>query len=57
MSVGESWLLLTKLAPPPVRSDCVKRERLFERLDAGIARRLTLVSTPAGFGKTTLLSS
>jgi LuxR family maltose regulon positive regulatory protein len=50
-------LLLTKLAPPPARPDCVKRRRLFERLDASIAGRLTLVSTPAGFGKTTLLSS
>ena len=55
--VDGSWLLLTKLAPPPARPDCVRRERLFERLDVGIARRLMLVSTPAGFGKTTLLSS
>jgi LuxR family maltose regulon positive regulatory protein len=52
-----SHLLLTKLAPPPPRPDCVRREPLFQRLDAGVARRLTLVSTPAGFGKTTLLSS
>lgn len=55
--VDRSWLLLTRLAPPPARPDCVKRQRLFERLDAGIARRLLLVTTPAGFGKTTLLSS
>ncbi|HEY7126077.1 MAG TPA: LuxR C-terminal-related transcriptional regulator [Ktedonobacterales bacterium] len=52
-----SWLLLTKLAPPPARPGCLRRERLFERLDAGIARRLVLVATPAGYGKTTLLSS
>jgi LuxR family transcriptional regulator, maltose regulon positive regulatory protein len=55
--VDGSRLLLTKLAPPPVRSDCVRRERLFERLDKVTSRRLVLVSTPAGFGKTTLLSS
>jgi LuxR family transcriptional regulator, maltose regulon positive regulatory protein len=57
MRVDESWIVLTKLSPPPVRQDCLKRERLFDRLDAGIAGRLVLVSTPAGFGKTTLLSS
>lgn len=57
LSVDGSWLLLTKLVPPPIRPDCVRRERLFERLDAGLARRLMLVATPAGFGKTTLLSS
>jgi LuxR family maltose regulon positive regulatory protein len=34
----------------------VPRPRLIERLDAGLHRKLTLVSAPAGFGKTTLLS-
>jgi LuxR family maltose regulon positive regulatory protein len=55
--VDGSGLLLTKLAPPPVRSEDVHRRRLFERLETGATRRLTLVTTPAGFGKTTLLSS
>src|SRR5579872_2058752 len=55
--MDESRLLLTKQAPPPARPDCVSRQRLFERLDASVARRLTLVATPAGFGKTTLLSA
>src|SRR5215469_16863274 len=55
--VDGSQLLLTKLAPPPVRSDCIRRERLFELLDTGTASRLVLVSTPAGYGKTTLLSA
>jgi LuxR family maltose regulon positive regulatory protein len=55
--VDGSALLLTKLAPPPVRPEYVNRQRLFARLDAGANRRLTLMTTPAGFGKTTLLSS
>lgn len=57
MGVRSLLLLLTKLSPPPARPDGVNRQRLFTRLDTGSARRLTLISTPAGFGKTTLLSS
>jgi len=51
-------LLQTKLYIPPVRPELVPRTRLIERLDAGLdlGHRLTLVSAPAGFGKTTLLS-
>jgi len=51
-------LLQTKLYIPPARPDAqrVSRPRLIERLDAGIRRKLTLVSAPAGFGKTTLVS-
>ncbi len=49
-------LLQTKLYIPPVRSELVPRPRLIERLNAGFHRKLTLVSAPAGFGKTTLLS-
>ncbi len=51
-------LLKTKLYIPPVRSGLVSRPRLVERLDEGLrtGRKLTLVSAPAGFGKTTLLS-
>jgi LuxR family maltose regulon positive regulatory protein len=51
-----SPLLTTKLYIPPVRPELVSRPRLTERLNAGFQRRLTLVSAPAGFGKTTLLS-
>jgi LuxR family maltose regulon positive regulatory protein len=50
-------LLTTKLYPPPPRPDAVARPRLFERLDDGLHGRLTLVSAPAGFGKTTLVSA
>ncbi|MDY6877383.1 MAG: LuxR C-terminal-related transcriptional regulator [Chloroflexota bacterium] len=49
-------LLTTKLYVPPPRTDLVLRPRLIERLNAGLHRKLTLVSAPAGFGKTTLLS-
>jgi len=48
--------LTTKLYIPPVRPELVPRPRLIERLNAGLHRRLTLVSAPAGFGKTMLLS-
>jgi LuxR family transcriptional regulator, maltose regulon positive regulatory protein len=51
-------VLATKLFPPARRSGLVARPRLAERLDSTLNRghRLTLVSAPAGFGKTTLLS-
>jgi LuxR family maltose regulon positive regulatory protein len=51
-------LLKTKLYIPPARSELVPRPRLIERLNAGLrsGRKLSLVSAPAGFGKTTLLS-
>ncbi len=53
----QSPLLATKFYLPPARSDLVARPRLVERLASGLQRKLTLVSAPAGFGKTTLLSS
>ena len=59
-------LLVTKLTMPVLRSELVPRPELVERLNKGLgiggpakasfARRLTLISAPAGFGKTTLLS-
>ena len=48
-------LLKTRLYIPSTRSDMVSRPRLIERLNAGLDRKLTLVSAPAGFGKTTLV--
>jgi LuxR family maltose regulon positive regulatory protein len=52
-------LLTTKLLMPPVHRELVARPRLIERLDAGLRRgcRLTLVSAPAGYGKTTLIAA
>jgi LuxR family maltose regulon positive regulatory protein len=49
-------LLETKLYVPRSRRDLVLRPRLSERLDRGTASKLVLVSAPAGFGKTTLLT-
>ncbi len=51
-------LLTTKFYIPPPRPSLVSRPRLTEQLNAGprSGRKLTLVSAPAGFGKTTLLS-
>ena len=49
-------LLATKLHMPRPRAQLVSRAHLVERLQQGLARLLTLVSAPAGFGKTTLLA-
>jgi LuxR family transcriptional regulator, maltose regulon positive regulatory protein len=51
-------ILATKLYVPPARPRVISRLRLLERLNEGLTagRKLTLISAPAGFGKTTLLS-
>lgn len=49
-------LLPTKLYQPPPRPNAVARPQLIEQLNAGLYRRLTLISAPPGFGKTTLAS-
>lgn len=49
-------LLATKFFVPPARANLVERPRLFERLQAGLRHKLTLIAAPAGSGKTTLLS-
>ena len=49
-------ILATKLYLPPPRPRVVLRPRLIERLNEGLYRKLTLISAPAGFGKTTLVS-
>lgn len=49
-------LLRTKLFPPPHRPGLVARPRLLKRLNDGLqqGRPVSLISAPAGFGKTTL---
>ena len=49
-------VLETKLYIPKWPAGLVSRARLIERIGAGAEHKLTLVSAPAGFGKTTLLS-
>jgi ATP/maltotriose-dependent transcriptional regulator MalT len=49
-------LLETKLHVPRLRRSLVVRPRLNERLSRGAESKLTLVSAPAGFGKTTVLA-
>jgi LuxR family maltose regulon positive regulatory protein len=50
-------LVRTKLYPPALPSDVMPRARLARQLEEGFGSRLTLVSAPAGYGKTTLISA
>jgi LuxR family transcriptional regulator, maltose regulon positive regulatory protein len=50
-------LLRTKFYVPPIRSKQIARPRLSDLITDGLDRALILVSAPAGYGKTTLVSS
>ncbi|HEU5013040.1 MAG TPA: AAA family ATPase, partial [Roseiflexaceae bacterium] len=50
-------ILTTKLYIPPARQNAVLRPRLIEQLHENLHRKLSLISAPAGFGKTTLVST
>ena len=50
-------LIRTKITIPPLRPQMVVRKRLFGLLDDGIKQPLTLISAPAGSGKTSLITS
>ena len=52
-----SALVTTKFSVPRVRGALVPRPRLSMLMDAGTEAALTLVSAPAGFGKTTVLAA
>ncbi len=52
----EASLLATKIRVPPARPGLVSRARLIERVQQDVNYDLVLVSAPAGFGKTTLLT-
>ena len=58
--VASAPILGTKLYIPPPRAKAVLRPRLIERLNERVrvsaGAKLTLISAPAGFGKTTLVS-
>lgn len=49
--------LQTKLLVPPPRPALVNRPHLIETLNLGLRGKLTLISAPAGFGKTTLVTA
>lgn len=51
------YLLSTKFYIPPIRSNQIARPRLTDLLSEGLDKTLILVSAPAGYGKTTLVSS
>ena len=50
-------LLTTKLYIPSTRPELVLRPRLIDQLNTGLSQKLALISAPAGFGKTTLMSA
>src|SRR4030042_1212890 len=50
-------ILSTKLSIPPLRPRLVRRTRLFQKLNQGLECGLVLVSAPAGYGKSTMLSA
>lgn len=55
--VNYGMFIETKLAIPPAGPHLVARPRLLAQLDAGLARRVTLLSAPAGAGKTSLAAA
>ena len=50
-------MLLTKLNIPSTGRNLVQRSDLFDQLNEGLKRKLILISAPAGFGKTSLISN
>jgi len=52
----QSQIIVTKLYRPPLPADFVCRNRLEQKLEAGFWLPLTLVSSPAGYGKSSLIS-
>ncbi len=53
--VPSQSLLLPKLRLPQLHASLIPRQRLSEQLDAALTARLTLITAPAGSGKTTLV--
>src|SRR5260370_41884571 len=56
MGEVETPVFARKLYPPRPRRNGSNRPRLLERLNEDLQRKLALISAPAGFGKTTLIS-
>ena len=53
---GDDPIIESSILRPPLKG-VVHRPRLYARLDGGAARKLTVISAPAGYGKTTLVSA
>jgi len=54
--IPEESILRTKLHRPPISADIIPRARLIKFLENGIQKTLTLISAPAGYGKSILAS-
>lgn len=54
--MDRSFLLQTKFLVPRYGTDLIARPELLARLETAVTRRLTLLSAPPGYGKTTLLA-
>ena len=54
---ASSTLLRTKFHRPSLPSDLIDRPRLIDELNRGLDRPLSLVTAPAGYGKTILVSA
>ena len=50
-------ILLTKLFIPANRPELVSRSHLVDQLNNGLHRKITIISAPAGFGKTTVVTN
>lgn len=55
-AISSNWIIGAKLAPPQPMVSLIDRPDLLGRLDAVRKCRLTLLESPAGYGKTTLLA-
>jgi LuxR family maltose regulon positive regulatory protein len=47
----------SKFSVPKTRTEIIQRKNLFKKLDEGITKKFLLISAPAGYGKTSLVSS
>ncbi|MDY7075739.1 MAG: BTAD domain-containing putative transcriptional regulator [Chloroflexota bacterium] len=56
VSASSSLILTSRLTPPSPATESLPRPRLFSLLDRGLTVRLTLLSAPPGYGKTTLMA-
>ena len=53
---NEHNILITKLHRPPISDDIIQRDKIIEMLEKNINKPLTLVSAPAGYGKSMTIS-